>query len=69
MVIDTTSGRILHSAETDNDMKSRHPYKEWMERNVRRLTPFEDLPDDQIGFRALDNDLLGSYQKQFGYTF
>lgn len=69
MVIDTTSGRILHSAETDNDLKSRHPYKEWMERNVRRLTPFEDLPDDQVGFRALDNDLLSSYQKQFGYTF
>ncbi|MGL9722313.1 glutamate synthase large subunit [Sodalis sp. (in: enterobacteria)] len=69
MLIDTTSGRILHSAETDNDLKSRHPYKEWMERNVRRLTPFEDLPDDQVGFRALDNDLLSSYQKQFGYTF
>ncbi|CAK8742390.1 Glutamate synthase [NADPH] large chain [Sodalis praecaptivus] len=36
---------------------------------MRRLTPFEDLPDDQVRFRALDNDLLSSYQKQFGYTF
>ena len=44
MVIDTRSGRILHSAETDDDLKSRHPYKEWMEKNVRRLVPFEDLP-------------------------
>ncbi len=35
MVIDTRSGRILHSAETDNDLKSRHPYKEWMEKNVQ----------------------------------
>ena len=26
MVIDTRSGRILHSAETDDDLKSRHPY-------------------------------------------
>jgi glutamate synthase (NADPH/NADH) large chain len=25
MVIDTRGGRILHSAETDNDLKSRHP--------------------------------------------
>lgn len=32
MVIDTRSGRILHSAETDDDLKSRHPYKEWMEK-------------------------------------
>ncbi len=32
MVIDTRGGRILHSAETDDDLKSRHPYKEWMEK-------------------------------------
>ena len=68
MVIDTLSGRILHSAETDNDLKSRHPYKEWMEKNVRRLTPFEELADDQVGHRELDDDQLASYQKQFGYS-
>ncbi|WP_413736875.1 glutamate synthase large subunit [Sodalis sp. RH21] len=68
MVIDTRNGRILHSAETDNDLKSRHPYKEWMEKNVRRLTPFEDLADDQVGHRELDDTLLETYQKQFGYS-
>ncbi|KAA8999254.1 glutamate synthase large subunit [Affinibrenneria salicis] len=68
MVIDTRSGRILHSAETDDDLKSRHPYKEWMERNVKRLTPFEEMPDDQVGKRDLDNFLLESYQKQFAYS-
>ncbi|TKI06922.1 glutamate synthase large subunit [Martelella alba] len=68
MVIDTRAGRILHSAETDNDLKSRHPYKEWMEKNVRRLTPFEELADDQVGYRDLDDTRLASYQKQFGYS-
>lgn len=68
MVIDTRAGRILHSAETDNDLKSRHPYKEWMEKNVRRLVPFENLPDDQVGKRLLDDDLLATFQKQFGYS-
>ncbi len=68
MVIDTRGGRILHSAETDNDLKSRHPYKEWMEKNVRRLVPFEDLPDDQVGQREMDDALLESYQKQFFYS-
>ena len=68
MVIDTRSGRILHSAETDNDLKSRHPYKEWMEKNVRRLTPFEELSDDQVGYRELDDNRLASYQKQFAYS-
>ncbi|PLR50820.1 glutamate synthase large subunit [Chimaeribacter arupi] len=68
MVIDTRSGRILHSAETDNDLKSRHPYKEWMEKNVKRLVPFEDLPEDQVGRRELDDAQLETYQKQFGYS-
>ncbi|OSM97449.1 glutamate synthase large subunit [Lonsdalea populi] len=68
MVIDTQEGRILHSGETDNDLKSRHPYKEWMERNVKRLVPFEEMPDDQVGRRDLDDVQLEAYQKQFGYS-
>ncbi|MZI88818.1 glutamate synthase large subunit [Dickeya dianthicola] len=68
MVIDTRTGRILHSTETDDDLKSRHPYKEWMEKNVKRLVPFEELPDDQVGNRELDDALLETYQKQFGYS-
>jgi glutamate synthase (NADPH/NADH) large chain len=68
MVIDTRSGRILHSAETDNDLKSRHPYKEWMAKNVKRLVPFEDLPEDQVGRRELEDAQLETYQKQFGYS-
>ncbi|WP_258576557.1 glutamate synthase large subunit [Candidatus Pantoea persica] len=68
MVIDTRIGRILHSAETDNDLKSRHPYKEWMEKNVKRLVPFEDLPDDQVGSRELDDVQLATWQKQFAYS-
>lgn len=68
MVIDTREGRILHSAETDNDLKSRHPYKEWMAKNVRRLVPFEELPDEEVGSRQLDDDTLASYQKRFNYS-
>ncbi len=68
MVIDTREGRILHSAETDNDLKSRHPYKEWMEKNVKRLVPFEELPDEQVGSRQLSDAMLATYHKQFGYS-
>ncbi|MGG5798730.1 glutamate synthase large subunit [Edwardsiella tarda] len=68
MVIDTRSGHIFHSQETDDDLKSRHPYREWMEKNVRRLIPFEDLPNDQVGSRTLDDRTLLSYQKQFAYS-
>lgn len=68
MVIDTRCGRILHSAETDNDLKSRSPYKAWMEKNVRHMMPFEDLPDEQISSRELDNVHLETHQKQFAYS-
>ncbi|WP_395754834.1 glutamate synthase large subunit [Edwardsiella ictaluri] len=68
MVIDTRAGQILHSRETDDDLKSRHPYREWMEKNVRRLIPFEDLPDEQVGSRTLDDAALLTYQKQFAYS-
>lgn len=68
MVIDTRMGKILHSSETDNDLKSRHPYLSWMGKNVRSLTPFEHLPDDQVGSREFNDALLETYQKQFAYT-
>lgn len=68
MVIDTRAGHILHSAETDNDLKSRHPYQTWMEKNVRRLVPFEELPDDRVGAREMNDNRLASFQKQFNYS-
>ena len=61
-------GAYSAPAETDNDLKSRHPYKEWMAKNVRRLVPFEELPDEEVGSRQLDDDTLASYQKQFNYS-
>jgi glutamate synthase (NADPH/NADH) large chain len=68
MVIDTRQGKILHSTETDNDLKSRHPYKTWMEKNVKRLLPMDALNDDNVGRRSLDDNLLTTYQKLFAYS-
>ncbi|GKX64064.1 glutamate synthase large subunit [Pragia fontium] len=68
MVIDTRTGKILRTHETDNDLKSRHPYLSWMDKNVRQLTPCETLPDEQIGDREFDDALLETYQKQFAYS-
>ncbi|MDF5073616.1 glutamate synthase large subunit, partial [Vibrio parahaemolyticus] len=65
LVIDTRKGKLWQSSEIDNDLKSRHPYREWMENNVRKLTPFSQLPEDQVGERSFDEDLLKTYQKQF----
>lgn len=68
LVIDTKEGKLWQSTEIDNDLKSRHPYAEWMKHNVYRLTPFSELGDDQIGEASLGKDLLKTYQKQFAMT-
>ena len=68
LVIDTQEGRILHTRETDNDLKTRHPYKAWLEKNVVRLTPYQDLMNKTPPQRTLCDAQLVVYQKQFGYT-
>ncbi|MGR5456199.1 glutamate synthase central domain-containing protein, partial [Vibrio alfacsensis] len=68
LVVDTQQGELWHSEDIDNDLKSRHPYREWMENNVHKLTSFSELPDDQVGARSFDEPLLKTYQKQFAMT-
>ena len=35
--IDTKEGKLLHSDDVDNDLKSRHPYKYWLRENALRI--------------------------------
>ncbi|MDO6543364.1 glutamate synthase large subunit [Photobacterium sanguinicancri] len=66
LVIDTKFGKIWHSKDIDNDLMTRHPYKEWLDSHVKHLTPFEQLDDEQVGSRSLSDNELSTYQKQFG---
>ncbi|MGF1872794.1 glutamate synthase large subunit [Photobacterium indicum] len=66
LVIDTKFGKIWHSSDIDNELMGRHPYKEWMDSHVKRLIPFTELGDDQVGSRSLDDNELNTYQKLFG---
>lgn len=68
LVIDTKKGQVLHSDEIDNEVRARHPYREWLNKNVQRLIPFEQLPEDEVGEASFDADTLKSYQKQFLYN-
>ncbi|CAH0527060.1 glutamate synthase large subunit [Vibrio hippocampi] len=68
LVIDTKLGKVWHSSEIDNDLKSRHPYRQWMEHNVHKLTPLDLLPDAQVGERSFDDSQLKTYQKQFAMS-
>ncbi|PMN70113.1 glutamate synthase large subunit [Enterovibrio norvegicus] len=69
LVIDTFDGEVWHSADIDNDLKGRHPYKAWLDKNVRRLTPFEDMdPNDRASQRSMNDDELQVYQKLYGVS-
>ena len=67
LVIDTKKGKLLHSDEIDNEVKARHPYREWLNKHVQRLIPFEQLPENEVGEATMDENALKVYQKQFLY--
>ncbi|MGI2257815.1 glutamate synthase large subunit [Shewanella sp. GXUN23E] len=68
LVLDTLDGRLYQSFEIDNDLKRRHPYKQWMAKNSKTLTPAYMLAANQHGNREFKPDALLQYQKLFGYT-
>ena len=68
LVVDTYSGKIKPTFLIDNELKSRHPYKEWLENNSRRLVPFSEREESNSGNRSLDDDNLAIYHKQFNYS-
>ncbi|MDG2394013.1 MAG: glutamate synthase large subunit [Thalassotalea sp.] len=67
--VDTYTGKILKSADIDNDLKSRHPYKEWLDKNIRRLVPFHKLDAELVGKRAFSDEQMNQYQKLFNYSY
>ncbi|MEI6860484.1 MAG: glutamate synthase large subunit [Shewanella sp.] len=68
LVLDTLNGHLYSSFEIDNDLKRRHPYKEWMAKNSQTLIPAEELSNDAQGTRNFSDDQLLQYHKQFGYS-
>ncbi|QDJ12996.1 glutamate synthase large subunit [Mergibacter septicus] len=67
LVIDTEQGKLLHSQQIDQELKARHPYREWLDKNVHRLIPFEQMENAPLGYADFDTTTLTIYQKQFGY--
>ena len=68
LVIDTLSGKRWTSWDIDRELKSRHPYKNWMEKCCRHLPSFDQDDTLETGDRSYDDDRLLLYQKIFGYT-
>jgi glutamate synthase (NADPH/NADH) large chain len=69
LAIDTYTGKIFTSTDIDEELKVRHPYREWLDKNIRRLVPFHQLDAELIGKRIFDDKGLSQYHKMFNYSY
>ena len=67
--IDTYTGKIFDSNAIDNELKVRHPYRQWLDNNIRRLIPFDQLDGELIGQRVFNDQEIAQYHKMFNYSY
>ncbi|MBV8782576.1 MAG: glutamate synthase large subunit, partial [Gammaproteobacteria bacterium] len=66
LALDLASGTLLQSADIDQRLKARHPYKSWLKQGVRYLE--SDLVDPRLAAEPMDRSTLALYQKMFNVT-
>ena len=66
LAVDTASGELLTPQAIDDELKSRQPYRKWLDRNLRYTTSPDNAP---LVFTAMTPDRLAVYEKMFGLTF
>jgi glutamate synthase (NADPH/NADH) large chain len=64
-VVDLEQGRIISDEELKQDICSRKPYDEWLNKYKIRLN---ELPEPRVMFTHLEEEQVFKYQKAFGYT-
>ncbi|MDO6447341.1 glutamate synthase large subunit [Colwellia sp. 1_MG-2023] len=69
LAIDTYTGKVFASNDIDNDLKVRHPYREWLNKNISHLVPFSELDAEQIGKRVFTDLEMSQYHKLFNYSY
>ncbi|WP_394176764.1 glutamate synthase large subunit [Thalassotalea litorea] len=67
--VDTYTGKVLKSADIDNDLKSRHPYRQWLNNNIRQLIPFDQLAAELVGKRVFSDQQMAEMHKLFNYSY
>jgi len=67
IAIDTQTGKLLLPADIDNELKSRHPYKEWLKGRSEKLG--SQLIEQPNIFKPMTPDLLQAAKKMFHVSF
>ncbi len=66
IALDLQTGTLLSSADIDQLLKTRHPYKSWLKKGVRYLE--SDLVDARLAAEPMDRATLALYQKVFNVS-
>ena len=66
LALDLESGTLLESADINQLLKTRHPYKAWLKQGVRYLE--SDLVDPRLAAEPMDRATLALYQKMFNVS-
>ncbi len=66
LAADTRTGELLQPEDIDDQLKSRQPYKYWLQLHARRL---ESRLSGDLLREPVSADLIGVFQKQFNVTF
>ena len=66
MAADTQTGELLLPEDVDNMLKSRQPYKQWLDDNAQRL---ESVLNEEHSGECMDQDSCDAMQKMFQVTF
>ncbi len=65
LVVDTETGELLRTEDVDNILKNRHPYKQWLRENARRIEgTFAEEQDPGV-----DPGDLQTYMKLYQVSF
>ena len=67
LLIDTTKGRIITDSELKQQLAAAHPYREWLDRYLVKLSDLKAVAENELP--RFDHDTLLERQKAFGYTY
>ena len=68
LAVDTATGELLLPQEIDNRLKTRQPYKAWLDKHLRRLESTLEETELEEDTTPISEDFLGTYQKMFNLT-
>ena len=67
IAVDTQEGKVLNSQDIDNALKSRCPYKEWMDTGAESMRKI--IPDKFPELEFFDDTKIKQYEKMFNVTY